>query len=131
MKLHDCRLLTDENIHGVVVIHLRKLGFDILDVREQGLSGAADRDLLRLAESQNRVVVTYDSDFGALVIRGGEAVYGILFIRPGDLKADQVIETLDTMLNLDTDLDPPFIVTVKRVGQNVNVRVRDLGKTTE
>ncbi|KAA1259097.1 hypothetical protein LF1_16250 [Rubripirellula obstinata] len=49
MKLSECRLLTDENIHRVVVAHLRSIGFDVLDVREQGLSGSSDTKLLKLA----------------------------------------------------------------------------------
>lgn len=100
-----------------------------LDVREQGLSGSSETTLLQLATSQDRVVVTYDSDFGTLVIRGGQTVYGILFIRPADMKAYQVIEMLDSIATMETELEPPFIITAKRTGQNVNVRVRTVAVT--
>jgi len=35
MKLQQIKLLTDENISSKVIIHLRKIGIDILDVKEQ------------------------------------------------------------------------------------------------
>jgi len=35
MKLQSIKILTDENISPKVVITLRRLGFDILDVKEQ------------------------------------------------------------------------------------------------
>ena len=64
MKLRDFRLLTDENLDADVITHLWLLGFDVLDVVESGLQGSTDIDLLRLAISQGRVVVSHDTDFG-------------------------------------------------------------------
>lgn len=69
MQLNEFALLTDENIDPVVVDYLRKTGFDVLDVKEQGWSGRKDDELLTTATTQNRVIVTHDSDFGTLVFR--------------------------------------------------------------
>jgi predicted nuclease of predicted toxin-antitoxin system len=79
LKLRDFPLLTDENLDPDVVAHLRQLGFDVLDVVERGLQGSTDVDLLRLATSQGRVVVTHDADFGTPAILQHEPLVGIVF----------------------------------------------------
>jgi len=65
----DFPLLTDENIHPQVVQALAAIGKDVVSVLEQGLGGHADHELLRRARELGRVVLTHDSDFGALAIR--------------------------------------------------------------
>ena len=49
MRLRDVDLLTDENVHPGVLAYLRSEGFDVLDVKEEGLGGADDVLLIRLA----------------------------------------------------------------------------------
>lgn len=93
MKLSDFGLLTDENLEVEVVAFLRQSGFDVLDVCENGLHRSTDVDLLQRATRENRVVVTHDSDFGALAILRGEPVIGILFLRPGHIDPQFTIET--------------------------------------
>jgi predicted nuclease of predicted toxin-antitoxin system len=68
LNLRDFFFLTDQNIHPAVIADLRARGCDVLDVREECWRGAADAELLRLACSMNRVVVTHDADFGGLSI---------------------------------------------------------------
>lgn len=126
MKFRDCRLLTDENIHTQVVAHLRAVGFDVKDVREENWLGRSDFDLLAIAVAERRVVVTHDSDFGLLAVRTGCAMYGALYLRPGHLRAPQTIAMIESMLALDFQVVPPFIAVVQRSGEDVTVRVRGL-----
>ena len=49
MKLPDGGFLTDENIHAAVVEYLRKRGINVFDVKENGLRGSTNADLLQLA----------------------------------------------------------------------------------
>jgi predicted nuclease of predicted toxin-antitoxin system len=78
VKLSDFGLLTDENVHAAVVAELRAMGFDVYDVRENGLFGWEDSALLQLAQSQGRAVVTHDSDFGTLTVARLEPFVGIV-----------------------------------------------------
>lgn len=126
MKLRDCRVFSDENIHADVVEFLRSAGIDVFDVREQLLIGATDRELLRIAFEQHRVILTHDSDFGMLAIRGGQSAYGIIYIRPGHINPVSTIATIQTMLNSDVNVEPPFIVVAKRTGDDVVIRLRSL-----
>jgi hypothetical protein len=49
LKLHEFRILTDENIHRDVVAYLRTRGCNVLDVKEGGLIGSDDSVLLQAA----------------------------------------------------------------------------------
>ena len=126
MKLDEFKLLVDENLHSDVVQWLGDQGFDVLDVCDQGLHGTSDADLLQIAFSEDRVILTHDSDFGALAIVAGEPVVGVVYLRPGHIDPRFTIETIETVLLEDLDLTPPFILVAKRKGNDVTIRVRTL-----
>jgi predicted nuclease of predicted toxin-antitoxin system len=73
------RLLADENIAQQIVDRLRSDGFDVLSVREQA-AGTADPDLIILALSQGRVLMTEDKEFGDLLLRKGHALDGLVLL---------------------------------------------------
>ena len=126
MKLQDFGLLTDENIHPAVVAELRTMGFDIFNVCEKGLFGVDDSTLLDLARSAGRLVVTHDSDFGTLSVARMEPLVGILYLRPGHIDPEFTMQSLRSILAMEMDLMPPFILVAKRTGTTVKVRVRNL-----
>ena len=127
MKLREFPLLTDENLDPDVVARLRQLGFDVVDVIASGLQGSTEVDLLQLAAAQGRVVVTHDADFGTLAIHQSEPLVGLVYLRPGHIDAQFTIQTVQTILNADPDVLPPFILAAKRTGNNVTIRIRHLG----
>lgn len=57
------RWLADECIDAGLVTRLREAGHDVLYAAEVS-SGASDADVLRLADEQDRVLLTEDKDFG-------------------------------------------------------------------
>ncbi|MGO9111177.1 MAG: DUF5615 family PIN-like protein [Thermoguttaceae bacterium] len=126
MKLSGLGLLTDENIHAEVVAGLRAMGFDVYDVRENGLFGWDDSALLQLAYSQGRAVVTHDSDFGTLTVARLEPFLGIIYLRPGHIDPQFTIESVRLIVAQDLELVPPFIVVAKRTANSVTIRVRNL-----
>jgi len=126
LKLRDFPLLTDENLDPDVVAHLRQLGFDVLDVVERGLQGSADVDLLQLANSQGRVVISHDADFGKLAILQNEPLVGLVFLRPGHIDPQFTVATIQAVLSMDPDVSPPFVLVAKRTGNRLTVRIRAL-----
>jgi predicted nuclease of predicted toxin-antitoxin system len=120
----DFDLLADENIHPDVVTFLRERGNDIQTAVDEGLGGQSDAVLLRHAHEAGRVILTHDSDFGTLVITQGEPFAGIIYLRPGHIRAEFTIETLKTLANSSIDVQPPFIIVAKRTGQTVQIRAR-------
>ncbi len=117
-------LLTDENIHPLVVEGLRERGFDVTTVVEKGLAGARDLVLLQTARDEGRVIVTHDSDFGTLATRQGEPISGIVYLRPGHIDPSFLLAMLDAISALDLDVEFPFLVVAARRGNDIRIRLR-------
>jgi len=83
MPLHLC---ADENLPDAVVVLLRVAGHDVLSVSEYR-PGLIDRDVLRLAAQESRILVTFDKkDFGELIfLRGAGAPPGLILFRIADI----------------------------------------------
>jgi len=75
------RILADENIPGEVIDALCRLGHDVLWVRTHA-PGSLDESILSQAQTENRIVITFDKDFGELAFRWGlPASSGIILFR--------------------------------------------------
>lgn len=75
------RVLANENIPGPVVRQLREAGHDVLWAKED-LQGAEDHTVLSRAQTDQRVTVTCDTDFGELAFRFGlPATCGVVLFR--------------------------------------------------
>jgi predicted nuclease of predicted toxin-antitoxin system len=126
LTLQDLPLLADESIHPDVVDHLRKADVDVVSVREVGLSGHSDRDVIGLGFSQNRVVLTHDRDFGRLAIAAGEPLVGIVYVRPGHIDPQVTVSSMVSVLQADLDLSRPFVLVVDRRGRELRIRLRHI-----
>jgi len=74
------KFLADQGVYAATVRFLTGLGHDVLPVAQLGLAQAADSDLPRVAQEQNRVFVTRDRDFGGLVFVQGSGT-GVIYLR--------------------------------------------------
>ena len=126
MKINDFTVLTDENINPIVVKFLREKGFDVLDVKEAGLIGSGDLELIKKAFSENRLIITQDSDFGTIAIASNEPVSGIIYIRPGHIKPDFTIDILKEIIKKITDIKLPFIIVAERIQNQIKIRIREI-----
>ena len=75
------RLQANENVPGDAVDALRRAGHDVTWIRE-GSPGLSDPDVLHLAVQEQRVLITFDKDFGELAFRAGlPATCGVILFR--------------------------------------------------
>jgi predicted nuclease of predicted toxin-antitoxin system len=75
------KLLADENFPSEAVGALREGGHDVLWVRA-AFPGASDSRVLERATSEQRIVLTFDKDFGELAFRWAlPATSGIILFR--------------------------------------------------
>jgi predicted nuclease of predicted toxin-antitoxin system len=75
------RILADENFPGLAVEALRQAGHNVVWVRTDA-PRATDTAILQRAQTDNRVIVTFDKDFGELAFRFGlPASSGIVLLR--------------------------------------------------
>jgi predicted nuclease of predicted toxin-antitoxin system len=64
------RIVANENVSATVIARLRADGHDVLSVKET-MRGRGDPAILARAQTEERLVVTHDKDFGELAFRFG------------------------------------------------------------
>ena len=75
------RFLANENVPRSAVEALRADGHDVSWIRTDAL-GLTDEAVLARARADGRVLLTFDKDFGELVLkRGASASYGVVLFR--------------------------------------------------
>jgi predicted nuclease of predicted toxin-antitoxin system len=93
------RILADENLPAELVRALREAGHSTAWIREDA-PGSTDVDVLARSVKEDRILLTFDRDFGALVFQHGEnGSRGIVLLRivmPPDELARFVSRTLDS-----------------------------------
>jgi len=75
------RFPAHENFPSAAVEALRDRGYDVAWVREDS-PGITDEEVLFRAQTDNRILLTFDKDFGELAFRSGfSASCGIILFR--------------------------------------------------
>jgi hypothetical protein len=97
------RLLIDENFNHRILRGL-KLRLPLIDyrvVRQIGMSGFPDLDLLRWAARENRIIVTHDREtmipYAQHCLRIGEPMAGVIFV-PEQMAIGRAISDLELMI---------------------------------
>jgi predicted nuclease of predicted toxin-antitoxin system len=82
------RLLADECFDERLVVRLRSAGHNVIWVPVH--SGLDDRAVARLAESEDRVLLTQDTDFGAIATKHGSPRTGVVIVRASVTDIDRI-----------------------------------------
>lgn len=92
-------LCLNENMAGATVARLRKEGDDVLWIRESS-PGISDQEVLAVARREDRLLITFDKDFGELVFRlGAVAACGIVLFRISMPSPLEVAERITMVLH--------------------------------
>jgi predicted nuclease of predicted toxin-antitoxin system len=108
------RFLVDQNLSPLVAEGLVAAGHDAVHTDALGLARASDAIILQRAETENRVVVSADTDFGdLLVLHASRKPSIILLRRPVERRADQVVALLVANIPaVEEDLESGAIVVL-------------------
>lgn len=87
------KLLLDQDVYGVTARFLFSANFDVVSVSQLGLSRAPDTEVLRTAQSQERILITRDRDYGNLVFVQSLGA-GVIYLRIQPSSANAVHQEL-------------------------------------
>ena len=106
------RFLADEDVYFATVSWLRQEGHDVLTSYEAGLASLADPVVLAYAQENERILITRDSDYGALTFINRLSSMGAIYLRIGPETENQVHEQLLRLLaeHTEAELHHLFIV---------------------
>jgi predicted nuclease of predicted toxin-antitoxin system len=124
MLISQFTFLTDENMPFRVVEWLKIKGLDVFDIKEQSLSSSPDTTVMKIAEEQRRIIITQDSDLATILFKNQLQNAGVIFLRPGHVKSETIIETLDYLFKTEIEVNIPFILVADNQGDIIKVRVR-------
>ena len=117
------KLLLDQGLPRSAASLLRAVGIDTVHTGEIGLATADDTTLIELARQQDRIVVTLDADFHAILALSGADKPSIVRIRIEGLRAEPLAALLRALLaERSVELERGALLTV----QTKRVRIRYL-----
>ena len=71
------KILADENIPLKIIELLERDKFDV----KRAIKGSNDNEIADVANSENRIIITFDRDFGNILLFPPEQYSGIVFVR--------------------------------------------------
>jgi predicted nuclease of predicted toxin-antitoxin system len=107
------KFLLDESAEFRIALFLRDAGHDVTAIAHEYPQSLPDREILAIANAEQRVLITNDRDFGELIFRERLPHAGVIYFRlPLDTAADQKIDWLQRILTGHSDALSQFIVVM-------------------
>jgi predicted nuclease of predicted toxin-antitoxin system len=118
------KLLLDANLSPEVARRLIDAGHDAIHVVEIGLMTASDPEIMRAAVEANRVLITADSDFAAMLALGGAQAPSVVLLRSADhmRPPEQASLLLANLATVEEELTRGAIISLNRR----HLRIREL-----
>jgi len=123
------RFLADMGVDQRVVDWLREQGHEVAHLRDEGLHRMADEDVFAKAIAEDRIVLTFDLDFGeiAALSRGRKA--SVVLFRLHNTRTPHVIDRLAAAIaGAPVALADGAVVTVEE--SRIRIRPLPIGRTT-
>jgi predicted nuclease of predicted toxin-antitoxin system len=118
------KFLVDQNRSPALAERLRNAGHDAVHTMELGLERAEDDELLLLAREEQRVVISGDTDFGALLALANATSPSVILFRSRHRRSadDQATLLLAHLGDVEVDLIAGAVVVIT----DDRIRVRRL-----
>ena len=97
MEQENLKFLIDVGVGKKVERWLSNQGYDTTSVRDID-PRLPDKEILKIAVSEKRMVVTMDKDFGELSYNSGLSHGGVLLLRLDDAKSDEKVKIVENIL---------------------------------
>jgi len=99
------KLLANENFPKASVLLLRSYGYDITYIGKN-TPGITDKEVMESAQSQQRLIITFDRDYGELIFKHNyKPEQGVLYFRLPEYSPEQpamIVHELLAIFKLET-----------------------------
>ena len=107
------KILCDENLPATLAAQLRAAGIDALDVRDCGLVGASDDEVLARSVEEERILLTMDvRRFGNLIATPPGTTPGLVVARLPELSTRVVCARLVSFLQTTDEIELAGALTI-------------------
>ena len=93
------RFLTDENIPNSLIKAVRRKGYSVKDLKEEGPAGIDDFELINLAKKEKRIIITFDKDFTDLIQFPINEHQGVVVLRYKNKHTDNIVPQVCYLLD--------------------------------
>jgi predicted nuclease of predicted toxin-antitoxin system len=108
------KLLLDQGLPRSAAKLLNDTGINAIHVGDIGFHSAEDSEIIRKAREENRIIVTVDADFHALLALENATSPSVIRIRIEGLRAQAVAELIQIIIDqCGEDLEKGAVATVE------------------
>ena len=116
------RFLADMGIGTRVTEWLRQAGHDVRHLRDEGLQRMPDPEVFAKAALEDRVLLTFDLDFGEIVASSGNGIVSVVLFRLHNARPLHVINRLQqTLADCSEALERGAVVVVEESRHRVRL----------
>ena len=90
--------LVDENVPPKIAGFLRSKGYKVKDIREEGMKGISDDEVITLAKDEDFTLITFDKHFGNILLYPPKEYHGIIRINIHPPVLEDILATFDKFL---------------------------------
>jgi len=97
------RFLADMGVAMRIVEWLREKGHDVIHLRDEGLQRLPNGEIFKKAAMENRIILTFDLDFGEIAALSGSQLVSVILFRLRNTHTLHVWKRLEQVLMVSSD----------------------------
>ena len=117
------KLLLDQGLPLSTAELLREQEVEAIHVSEIGWSRAEDPEIIKLAQTNDQIVITLDADFHALLALTSANSPSVIWIRIANLRAPELVEIILSILDEYQEMLAKGVAITVRSDRKIKMRL--------
>lgn len=117
------KLLLDQGFPPLTAELLREQGIDTIHVSEIGYSRAEDPQIIELAQTDDRIIITLDADYHAAIALASAPSPSVIWIRVVNLRSAEYVEIIMPILNEYKEMLMNGVLITMRSDRKIKTRL--------